>query len=163
MAAFQIGKTLPNEDFDIIKITFLALNPVELTEVFHPLNIFPKSMLAYGGIDLLEDAENLKITITESSLGTNSESGTGDFELEIWPNPTNGFVMISFEMEKIERVRLEIFDASGKRIESVFEGTYYPGSDMKFQVDLEEYASGTYSCRLQTNSLSQSKSLVLTE
>jgi hypothetical protein len=163
MAAFQIGKGLPEGDFDIVKITFLALNPVDLTEVIHPLNEFPKSMLAYAGENLLEDAGDLKIIILDSALGLDGSPGDSDFGLEIWPNPTSGIVTISFELKESDRVSLEIFNAQGKLVESVFEGTVYPGSDMRFEVDLERYASGTYSCRLQTKSASQTKNLMLTE
>lgn len=164
MAGFQIGKSIPTADFDMVKITFLALEAVELTELIHPLNEFPKTMLAYGGMNMLGEAQDLKITITGGDpLGGISGTDKGDFGLEVWPNPTNGLALISFRLDSRDRVNLGVYDISGKLIQTVFEGMVSPDTEMRFEIDLKGLANGNYACRLQTQSSNQTKVLVLTD
>ncbi len=114
MAAFQIGKTIP-ESFSVIKIEILALAPTELTEITQNTTGFPKTLLAYGGQDVLGSTGNLEVHITDVASGIEHPVGTDEFGLNIWPNPATDFANISFTVKEAKEISVKIFDATSRR------------------------------------------------
>jgi len=160
-SAYQIGKSLPGEDFEVMTITFMATDPVELTYVSHILSGFPRTILAYAGGDMLEDAGSLKVTITESALST--EEKEADFGLEIWPNPGSEITQVKFNIPYSDRVQLSIYDANGKLVKTIFEGEVSKDVPYQFEIDLKNLADGTYACRLNSNTTHQTKMMMVTK
>lgn len=147
MAAFQIGKSIP-ESFSVIKIEFMALAQIELTEVTQNTTGFPKTLLAYGGKNVLGSTGNLEVEIMDETTGINDPASTDEFGLNVWPNPTSDFAHISFTVKETTEMNLRIFDANGKLIKVVFRGSVTTGIEKKFQIDLRSFATGNYTCRL---------------
>ncbi len=147
MAAFQIGKTIP-ESFSVIKIELLALAPTELTEVTQNTTGFPKTLLAYGGQDVLGSTGSLEVQINGEATLIDDPKGTDEFGLNIWPNPATDIANISFTVKDSKEVSLKIFDATGKLVKAVFSGSVTPGAEKKLEVDINDFASGNYTCQL---------------
>lgn len=161
MAAYQIGKSIPTSDFAVVQITLQAMAPVELTEVTHPTGVFPETLLAFAGVNMLDEASPLKVTIQGNVLSDEFEDGSSDFHLNIWPNPTSDFATIGFKLKDSDRVNLSIYDIHGKLIEEIFEGNTAANQDLQFEVDLKHLANGNYACRLTSGKKYQTKMLVL--
>jgi glucose/arabinose dehydrogenase len=77
-----------------------------------------------------------------------------------YPNPFNARTLIRFGLPAAVRARLEVFDASGKRVALLAEGRLGPGI---FQVDFSaaSLGSGVYFCRLQASEWTQTRKMVL--
>lgn len=147
MAAFQIGKTIP-ESFSVIKIELLALAPTELTEVTQNTTGFPKTLLAYGGQDVLGSSGNLEVKIFGETVGIDNPTGTNEFGLNIWPNPASEIANISITVKDAKEVTLRIFDANGKLVKELIRGSVTPELEKKMEVDISDLASGNYNCQL---------------
>jgi len=161
MAAYQIGKEIPTSDFSVVEITLLALSTVELTEITHPTNVFPETLLAYAGVNMLEEASPLKVTILGEALSDEFEEREADFGLEVWPNPGSEITQVKFNLPKSDRVQLSIYDVNGKLVKTIFEGEASKDVPYQFEVDLRNLADGTYACRLNSNTQYQTKMLVV--
>lgn len=162
MAAFQIGKETPSGDFEIVKISFLALAPTDLTKVHHPLDAFPKSILAYAGENIMGNANDLDVTITESTtVGIDDEKSEMGLDLSVWPNPSHDMAFVSFKLKDTEQVVLSIFDVSGKLIKELYNGNATANTEYKYEIEVSNFASGTYQCVLSFDGESVTKSMVV--
>lgn len=73
-----------------------------------------------------------------------------------YPNPFKDITNIQFELPEISRVKLEIFDMSGKKVETVTDKVYYAGRN-KITWDAHRHASGMYLAVATINRLLQNK------
>jgi len=161
MAAYQIGKEIPSSNFSVIQLTILALEPVELTEIIHPTGVFPETLLAYAGANVLDEASPLKVTITGEALSDGLSPKEGDFDLKIWPNPSSDIATIGYMLESSEQVNLSIYDLYGKLIREIYEGSTPARQEVQIEVDLKNLADGNYACRLSTGQEQQTKMLIV--
>jgi hypothetical protein len=79
-----------------------------------------------NGCDNTSDVFPFVITSTESSLGS---------DLNIFPNPTSGFLNIQYTGSKIEDFKFSLFASDGKE---------YPVSLDGFKIDISGYPNGVY-------------------
>ena len=72
-----------------------------------------------------------------------------DGSVEVFPNPTNGKIKISFTLQKDENVWFNLYDTQGKNLQL----SDYEGKKGKNEVefDLQNYSSGAYFIDLQYN------------
>jgi len=81
-----------------------------------------------------------------------------------YPNPCNPEVTIPFELRKDEKVTLVIYDALGRLVKTVFDGTLPRGSHTATWTGRngrgEHVSSGVYFCRMQTGDFSATRKLV---
>jgi hypothetical protein len=147
MAAFQIGKSIPGT-FSVVKLELMPIAATELTEVEHNMTDFPKTLMAYGGENMLGETGKLKVTITDTALGVDDNNFEDVFGLEVWPNPTSDLVNISFNSKDAGQLEVDIFDESGKLVMQVYSGNVSGNIGEQFEVDLSDFASGSYTCRV---------------
>ncbi|NQV71841.1 cellulose binding domain-containing protein [bacterium] len=69
-----------------------------------------------------------------------------------YPNPFNPQSTISFEVEKTQQVRVELWDTLGRLRETLYSGNGYAGQQTRVQIDGSNLASGMYFVRLITES-----------
>jgi hypothetical protein len=151
LAAFHLGADV-SEDFVVANITFMAESATELTQVTHPMNVFPKSVIAYGGEDVMGEVGNLDVTVVGSPLSDGVDSGDNEYDLTIWPNPSSDFAQISFELAEEGQISLQIFSVEGKLMETIYEGGAQGKTRYQFEVDANSLSAGTYTCRLMNTS-----------
>ncbi|MDO8622620.1 MAG: T9SS type A sorting domain-containing protein [archaeon] len=65
-----------------------------------------------------------------------------------YPNPFNGSTAIEYSLEKPGKVRLEVFNIAGQRLETIVDGNQTAGNH-KININLNGRASGTYFCKLR--------------
>ncbi|MCC7246311.1 MAG: hypothetical protein IT269_11575 [Saprospiraceae bacterium] len=94
-----------------------------------------------GNYSIVVTADN-GCTATQSFIVPNTV-GTEDLALKgLWkltPNPTDGPVMLRFTGESIVDTQLELYDASGKRLQQ-----YPPSAQTAYTLDLGSYPAGYY-------------------
>lgn len=94
------------------------------------------------------------------AVGVDSEAPSV-FEFEApWPNPFNPSVALRFALPEAGRVRLDIFDLQGRRLETLLDGHHDSGRH-EVRWDAEGRASGVYFARLQAGDQSLSHKLLL--
>lgn len=107
----------------------------------------------------LEDGLAIKFT-TDHPSGYLSIQNVGivpeNFELShAYPNPFNPMVTIPFEIGKMDRIKLDVFDLQGRLVESIADEIYSAGKHF-VQWDAAEFSSGVYFIRMK-NSTGQLK------
>lgn len=84
-----------------------------------------------------------------------------DYKLnQNYPNPFNPDTMISFYLSKPEKVKIEIFNNLGEKVEEVFNGTAVKGMN-RINYISKNLASGVYYFKLTSDNFSDSKKMVL--
>ena len=64
-------------------------------------------------------------------------------EMQVYPNPTNASVIVSFELVESGFYNLQIFDVLGK-VKNLFKNKYMNIGKTALSIDLKDYASGNY-------------------
>jgi hypothetical protein len=70
-------------------------------------------------------------------------------DLGIMPNPTSGTVNLSFAMATSGKVQIDIYDITGKRVETIESG-YLGAGQNTLTIDLSDMSNGQYIVRLKT-------------
>ena len=77
-----------------------------------------------------------------------------------YPNPFNPSTTISFELDKQDKVKLEIFNIMGQLVETIQNEVFTAGKhSVKFRAD--NLSSGVYFYRLRTSASTQTKKFTL--
>lgn len=160
MSSFKLGHEPLNGQVEAMKVTFVALSETPLTEVYHPMSAFPKSLLAYNGKNRLGSTSDLIVTIlADEALSTDEHNSVS--ELNAWPNPAQHETAVSFRLEQSGQVTLSVFDNLGRELEKLFEGNASAHTDYRFDLPVGRYASGAYNVRLQMANESKSIKLIV--
>ncbi|MEO9887882.1 MAG: T9SS type A sorting domain-containing protein [Balneola sp.] len=77
-----------------------------------------------------------------------------------YPNPFNPSTTIPVSISEFQKVKVDIYDITGRLVQSVFNGNL-PSGNYALPVNLERYASGVYLYRLQTDDHVQIKRMTL--
>ncbi len=77
-----------------------------------------------------------------------------------YPNPFNPSTTIPVSISEFQKVKVDIYDITGRLVQSVFNGSL-PSGNYALPVNLERYASGVYLYRLQTDDHVQIKRMTL--
>jgi len=79
-----------------------------------------------------------------------------------YPNPFNPQTVIKFTVPKNSHVKLDVFDALGKKVETLVDQNMNPGT---FEVTWNAiaYSSGVYFYKIETEGFSETKRMILTK
>ncbi|MEZ4647546.1 MAG: T9SS type A sorting domain-containing protein [Candidatus Eisenbacteria bacterium] len=67
-----------------------------------------------------------------------------------WPQPLRGDSRLQLSVEQSQRVRVEVLDASGRLVRSLFDGDVSPGAPRTIEFDALSWPAGVYFVRAQT-------------
>jgi hypothetical protein len=81
--------------------------------------------------------------------------------LQNYPNPFNPSTTISYNLLKSDNVTLEIFDALGRSVKTVFQEMYQSIGQHQVTIEMKEYSSGVYFYGLKTGNQCQFKPMLL--
>lgn len=88
-------------------------------------------------------------------------SPTGFTLEEAFPNPFSRQTTVRFSVEQAQPVTLTLYDALGRAVRTLFEGQAEAGALQSVVLDASDLPSGTYTVRLQGESLSGSTRVTL--
>jgi len=83
------------------------------------------------------------------SMEDNGQLTMDNLQLVNYPNPFNNSTKINFNLTSISEIKLEVFNAKGELVQSVFKGQLKSGKH-DFSFNATSLNSGVYYCRLTT-------------
>ena len=119
-----------------------------------------------GAIVLNENrgvSNTFKIKVSDTLPTSNEFDDTKPKITELkqnYPNPFNPSTNIPVSISKFQKVKVDVYDITGRLVKSVFNGSL-PTGNHTLSVNLEDLASGVYMYRLQTNDKVQIKRMTL--
>jgi len=108
--------------------------------------------------------ESYRVYFTKKTIPVgiedNGQLAMDNVQLANYPNPFNNSTKISFNLPSINVVKLEVFNAKGELVQSVFKGLLKSGSH-SFNFNATSLNSGVYYCRVSTSSEVKTTKLML--
>jgi len=160
--SFQLGDDNVVAEFTPVRIKMRALAETQSTQVIHPQNDFPRTILAFAGSELLTTTIPLEVVVTGTDPLSTSVENLDGLSLAVWPNPSDGISTSEFVIPKGGRTTLEIFDVSGLSVMRVFHGNIPSATSQLIDLDMNSLADGVYFLRLITEEGTLVKKIVLT-
>lgn len=81
------------------------------------------------------------------------------FELSIFPNPTNSFLSITYNLNSTSDINISIIDCKGREIKQIFEGKEKQGKKTK-SINLHNLIDGIYYCVVTVNEQTKIKKII---
>jgi len=85
----------------------------------------------------------------------------GNFELNIFPNPSSKIISISFDLPKRSKVGIIIYDELGRKVDEIIDDEVLSTGEYNFRYNVAQLNKGIYYCRLSHGSLITSKTFVV--
>lgn len=121
---FDKGTFIPKLVKDVNNIVMSKTETINRS--YNGVNLMAKDpLITQRVIDLQQYIRTTKINLNDPNLSVETrEENKFDFRLnEIYPNPAlNGSVEITFSAENTQNGRLELYDALGNKIQTIFDG-----------------------------------------
>ncbi|MEO5569478.1 MAG: T9SS type A sorting domain-containing protein [Bacteroidia bacterium] len=95
-----------------------------------------------GGFEILRYNGGFPTLLLENKIG--EDNGV------IYPNPFSTSTTLTFNLEKSETVKINIYDITGRNVNTFFTGTLASGIQ-QIKIDATGYAKGIYLCELKTS------------
>jgi photosystem II stability/assembly factor-like uncharacterized protein len=102
----------------------------------------------------------LYYSATSASAPHRGSAPVHDLTLSAYPNPFNPNTTLSFDVPVNSRVRISVYDITGRLVQTLADQIYTQGSH-RIEFDGSELPSGIYFARLQGNNFSKTQKLVL--
>jgi hypothetical protein len=153
-----IAETLPNDTLVIVEE---PLDTVETIDTVEMINYIA------GGISIVViEPEEIIPTVEEpeeESIVTEETISlpVSEFDVSVSPNPSSGELLLSYELESIMPVKIDLFDLSGKLMKTLAQQTkQYPG---KYNVSysIADLPNGIYNVMIITGDRKVSKKVIL--
>ena len=113
---------------------------------------------------MVEAVDNIffNVNSTNFTIVDNPTASVEDFSFSnfnLFPNPSNGRFNVSFDVLNTEKVKLRVFDFSGRLVENVA----YKNVSNKFttELDLEKLNSGLYLLQIENGNQQTTKKLII--
>ena len=81
------------------------------------------------------------------------------FSFDVYPNPSNSLLNISFYNTENQRINISIYDGYGRKVRIIGNKTYQPGK-YNIEWNVESLPNGIYFIRMETNSFVGNKKVV---
>jgi len=99
------------------------------------------------------------VIITIDNCTGIEEAFSDNFQIKVYPNPTNSDILVNMKGNNIDKINLNIFNSSGKLIKS--EGLRLNTGELTHRIDMSKYAKGIYILQINTDYFSKSLKIVL--
>ncbi len=85
--------------------------------------------------------------LDQAHISAVEENITNAIHLNVFPNPTNGLSVISFELTQPEKVQLAVYDNLGQLVEMIEQNQLGAGNQ-RYELNTANYASGLYTLKV---------------
>lgn len=149
-------KQYTNNQYELNILSDLSISGWRYNE-----NSWLKSFLTARKNSINTQLTTLGIDCSETSIEEEVNSLPEEYLLkQNYPNPFNPTTTISFSIGRAEFVTLKVYDILGKEVATLFNNFLNHGN-YNFDFNASSLSSGVYLYRLQTESFSQTKQMIL--
>lgn len=103
---------------------------------------------AYLGSDQFSAAT--KSSVSQAEIEKQGLASKNELAFNLYPNPANNRVVISFKPERTGRIELSLYDLNGKLISVVHNGLMEKGTLHKIEMETERFPAGIYFVQLKS-------------
>jgi hypothetical protein len=100
------------------------------------------------------------IDLTTTDVETYSIAENNFTSYQNTPNPATGFTTINYQLKEKAKVKLSVFDNSGKLIQQYIKGIQ-EARKYSMELNISEFISGVYYYTLSVGNQSQTKKLIV--
>lgn len=134
---------------------------MSLHAIFQPDSLIPGDTSCMIAIWQSISSVQAGCFIFGSQQGADDNAAPHVFEmLQIYPNPFNSQTTIEYALKERSLVTIQIYDLTGRRIETVNDGLQVAGKH-KILWDASRQSSGIYFCRISASGYSETQRVVL--
>jgi hypothetical protein len=101
------------------------------------------------------------ISLNVTTLAAAEEAPNGFQLYQNYPNPFNPTTTIKFNVDKSEHTKISVSNILGQEVAQIFDGIAQPGYYYSFKIDGSKMNSGIYYYRLQTETRTEIKKMLL--
>lgn len=99
-----------------------------------------------------------EITIVPPGVVVETEDGPRSFRLSnAMPNPAGASTALMLRVDATQAVRGRVFDALGRVVATVYDGTVAVGEEARLEVDTSNLATGTYVVRVEGETFAEAR------
>jgi hypothetical protein len=143
---------------------FGALNQlgIQVTDVVPTANAEYKTLYEFvSGFDTLKYVSQGRIKEVTITNNGNVTSNINGYKLyNNYPNPFNASTMIKYSLPKVGYVSIKVYDITGRKLATLVSKVQRAG-DYGVRFDGNNYSTGIYFYRMETNGFTQTKKFVL--
>lgn len=161
------GKTMDCLRLKIMTTSILTMGSIKLTTKEGSVEFITKSgAIVSAEIELDENGNPLSANYTDQASATPIETTPGHGIAEgyrlnqNYPNPFNPSTVISYDLKKAGRVKLQVYNSLGQLVANLVDGTQAAGTH-KVTFNAAELNSGLYFYKLQADNFVQTKKMIL--
>lgn len=89
------------------------------------------------------------------------EPKLADYALNVYPNPASNGITISYNLNTKSHIRLDLFDLSGRKVDTVLPTTEKTAGEHSLSLDVENLPNGVYFVRLTANGKSDAHRFII--
>ena len=103
---------------------------------------------------------NIQKYYYDISTGVESFDNTGNFELVIYPNPSNGRFYINYQNNNRSNIEISISDITGKTIDIIAKGNFEKGKQ-SFYYQNSNLSKGIYLVKIYSDNNIKTKKIII--
>jgi hypothetical protein len=101
-----------------------------------------------------------KVYYVNKPVSTKSIIKDNELKIRMFPNPTNGVLVINYSLDKVEDVKISIYDIKGQLIDNIVINNQAKGEHF-YKKDVSKFAKTTYLVNIETTSKKSSKKIII--
>jgi hypothetical protein len=113
---WQLDTTISDTNSETFQV-----NPTALTEGLHTLtaSVVDETTLLHVDDHATVHISTVTWTINKSNLGTHTSATNSKIAYKVYPNPSQDFINVAFDIEKNSNVAIDLVAADGKIIQQI--------------------------------------------
>ena len=127
------------------QVTAAAGQSVEKQGIIYAYTVGEVATATASGLGLMLSQGFHQPDLCLPTVGTDAPVGVADWQVELLPNPTDGWLTVRFSVEKTAALRASVFDLTGRKTRAAALLSEPSGS----LLDCRELPSGVYFLRLE--------------
>ena len=121
--------------------------------------VYEKDAYASSGDDCAW-VDYIVLPAVDITTGVGEVTGDGP-EFKLWPNPAENYLNIEYHLQEKENIRIVLYDLLGQEVLCVQDAGIIDAGVHNIQANLDDLVSGVYICRIEGQSASVSRKLVI--
>jgi len=145
-----------------IKMLSLSNLPNNETFVSHSQNALKSAEIQDSKYFIEVELEPLSVNALffEAAPTNNFEIKKSDFNLKLFPNPTNGTVNMEFYLAQNETIAISLYNSNGQKIKDLAQTDSFAGNH-NLTFNLTEYSDGIYWMQIRSMNQIQTSKIIL--